>query len=185
MGIFKRKEVVPSIPEAPNTPVQTEESNYGNENYLPELPSDETNGNFNQEMIKSAVYENSPEENEVRGNKKPPLTEEIGEESFIPPKPSGGIIQEFPPSEKLIPKSERDKSDKKEKTPIFVRIDKFQEARKDLLEIRSKISEIESTLESLKKVREEEEEELNNWAKEIGKLKSKLSEIDSDIFSQL
>ena len=48
-----------------------------------------------------------------------------------------------------------------------------------------RISRIESVLQKIKDVKSDEEKELEKWTGEVEKIKSRLSEIDSDIFDQL
>jgi len=69
--------------------------------------------------------------------------------------------------------------------PLFVRLDKFKEAQEKFETIRNKMKEIEGTLHQIKEVKSNEEEEIAGWAREIENLKTNLSEIDSNLFSQI
>ena len=69
--------------------------------------------------------------------------------------------------------------------PIFIRIDKFEEAKKKLEEIKKSVREIESTLKKVREAKQREELEIMGWSQEIGQIKDKISEIDSDVFDKL
>jgi len=195
MGFFSKDEDVPEIPVAPTLPkIPIPEKKEKNENTkLPELPSfpqNSQNENLNQEMVKSAVDDNnSPEEKKSDMNIKNDIhiSEEPAEEPIIPPMPSGHPTQ---PSITDLPKrtleiNPTEEKSSKEIEPIFVRIDKFQSAQKNFDQIKTKIKEIESVIGKIKDVKSKEEVELKGWAEDVERIKSRLSEIDSDIFNQI
>ena len=157
-------------------------------------------------MVKSAVSDDSvPEENEVNVDIPVDLhVKEEGEESLIPPKPSEDAISESPVSTipeppKTMPSGESKKSLEltpsvmstpvksvtQPHEPIFVRIDKFQESQKNFDQIREGVKEIESDLRKVKDVKAKEEEELAAWTQDLEKIKSRLAEVDSNIFDQI
>ena len=205
MGLFKKKENIPSIPIAPSLPslpslpsIDPEQS----KKELPELPSFPTsskNENLNQELVKSAVSDASPPEEKEFYMKTPKsihVEKRPKEESTIPLSPSAEtqipelpkpIASIEPPIKKTITeKAPQTKSQiDKQSDPIFVRIDKFQAAQKNFNDIKSKVVEMESLLKKIKEIKTREEDELKGWTKNTEKLKSRLAEIDSDIFSQL
>ena len=51
--------------------------------------------------------------------------------------------------------------------------------------MKEKVKEIESVLKKIKDVKSQEETELKGWTEDIEKIKSRLSEVDSDIFNQI
>lgn len=69
--------------------------------------------------------------------------------------------------------------------PVFIRIDKFQLAKKNIEQMKMKIKEMESIIGKINQVKLKEEEEIKGWLEEVEKLKARLSEIDSDVFSQI
>ena len=201
MGWFSKKEEIPEIPVAPSLPELPKSKEQSIKKDLPDLPSfpsGSRNENINQEMVKSAVTDMpSPEENEV--HVKIPeglhIKEEQEEESMIPPKPSvNEIIPELPkissisntPKKTLeLTANTPNKPITKQIEPIFVRIDKFQSAQKNLDSIKDKVKEIEIGLKKIKDVKLREETELKGWTEDVEKIKSRLTEIDSDIFNQI
>jgi hypothetical protein len=233
MGLFKKKEEIPTIPTAPSLPslpsleVTTKEPVKKDLPELPSFPANPKNENLNQEIVKSAVSDIPPHEEEEAHIKIPESihVEKMPEEKLLlsskpelessipnPPKTITPINPQGIESQKLevpaiptIPKtptisklpevspipiapiqdSHPQAQSENKNEPIFVRIDKFQSAQKNFDEIKSKITEIESVLQKLKDVKSQEDEELKGWAKDTEKLKSRLTEIDNDLFSQL
>lgn len=211
MGLFSKNEEVPVIPSAPTLPelptLKKEEQEKKDLPELPSFPPNSKNENFNQEMVKSAVGDApSPEEKEVHMEipKNLHIVEEPKEESMIPPRPSiENTIPEPPrhmsitdvpqkrtlgmptPTPTLAPTPTPTRSTPKQTEPIFVRIDKFQSSQKNFDQIKSKVSEIEFVLKKIKDVKSQEENELKGWTEDIEKIKSRLAEIDADIFNQI
>lgn len=197
MGLFRRKEEVPKIPTAPILPElpKPEQSEKKDLPELPSFPATSKNENFNQEMVKSAVVDMpSSEENEVNMEmpKSLHITEEPKEEPAIPPKPSAESsipklpsITEAPKKTLELSASIEGKPVLKQLEPIFVRIDKFQVAQKNIEQIKDKVKEIESVLKKIKDMKSHEEVELKGWTEDIEKIKSRLAEVDTDIFNQI
>lgn len=187
MGFFNKNEGVPEIPTAPTLP-ELPKTQSKEKKDLPELPSfpiNSKNENINQEIVKSAVSDNSsPEEkkSDINIQNDIYLTEEP-EGAQIPPVPSVPSIADLPKRTLEINSTEEKTS--KEIEPIFVRIDKFQTAQKHFDQIKNKIKEIDLIIGKIKDVKSKEEIELKGWTEDVEKIKSRLSEIDSDIFNQI
>ena len=196
MGWFEKKgekEVrVPSLPELPELP----DFNYPNDkrqkieprdlHQLPSLPNNSFGNKFSQNAIKDAVsgeeedeevFDADEFEDEGRMMQKPlekkifpirkkSLTREIGEEE---------IPKEFEEAATRVRKAE----------PIFVRIDKFEDALHLFEKTSSKILEIERMLKDIKRIKDEEEKELEVWKNEIQLIKQEIEKIDKDIFSKI
>ncbi|MCR4284620.1 MAG: hypothetical protein NUV97_01085 [archaeon] len=179
MGLFSKKE---SVPELPPAPVLPDLPSISHENRdlpaLPVLPFTKETGSVNK---RSAISDDlSLEENEVKVD----IPEDFDvHEMGIPKLPSR--VPEMNRRRTLeLNASVDNKPVTKSMEPIFVRIDKFQASQKNFKEIREKVTDIENVLEKIKGVRAKEEEEINNWSTEVEKLKSRLTDIDSDIFNQ-
>jgi hypothetical protein len=69
--------------------------------------------------------------------------------------------------------------------PIFIRIDKFQLAKKNLEQIKEKVEEMEQIIGKIRTIKEKEEEDIKSWSDEVARLKMSISEIDSNVFSQI
>lgn len=170
----------PSLPELPELPQNIEIPSLPipiteTKNSLPALPSfpsSETADRISQEVTKSS-FERQPK----------PYTRELS--------PSGQVAWTPEKKDMRIKEVERKRvvevsprlNDKAE--PVFVRIDKFQNAVGNFNEIKKQLSEIENYLSDIRDVRAKEEHELGNWEKEILELKGKLEIIEKTIFSKL
>jgi len=198
MGLFNKDEDVPEIPTAPILPKLTNSQN-DEKKELPELPSfpqSTQNENLNQEIVKSAVADNtSPEEKKVDANMQksiyasevqkegPIIPPKPSEENIIPKLPSPLSITDFP--KKTLEMNPIEESPTRSTEPIFIRIDKFQSAQRHFEQIKTKINEIEAIIGKIKETKSKEEVELKGWAEDVERIKLRLSEIDSDIFDQI
>lgn len=142
---------------------------------LPSFPSNPSNKGFMQSVIKDAVTE----EERLPEIKESPIP------SFAPAKTievEEHMMQSRPSYiEKTIYPEKLEVIDKK---PIFIRLDKFHEAKESLGSISSKINEMEGMLRKLKEVKTKEDQELMAWEKEMHSLKSHLRRINEDILSK-
>lgn len=73
----------------------------------------------------------------------------------------------------------------KKTEPLFVRIDKFQEAKDNLANIEQKLSRMESILETLGEEKAKEDDEIANWREELREIRSNLSGIDQNLFNKV
>jgi len=72
-----------------------------------------------------------------------------------------------------------------EAEPIFIRIDKFEDAMRIFNDTKRQLSEIESILEHIKRVKEDEEKEIRGWENNLKNMKSQIEKVDRDIFSKI
>ena len=147
---------LPRLPKLPELPRLNESTSK-----LPALPKNSFGGERGEEVFDEKKFGQA--ENKVRTIQKPPkrLPEEI------PKKP-----------EEIIGKV-------KESGPIFIRLDKFEESLKVFEKAKDKIKEVEKMLGDTKRIKEEEEKELEEWEKEINMIKEGLENIDKNIFSKV
>jgi len=73
----------------------------------------------------------------------------------------------------------------KKAEPVFIRLDKFQMAIETFEDIKTKITEIEDLLRKTKEIKSKEEQELEEWEREIHLIKSRIDTIDKNIFNKL
>lgn len=66
--------------------------------------------------------------------------------------------------------------------PLFVKIKKYKEAIKIIGSIKEKLNETETILSNLKKIKAQEDEELENWHRDILDIKEKLLDADKTLF---
>ncbi|NPE26868.1 hypothetical protein HNV12_02605 [Methanococcoides sp. SA1] len=199
MGLFKKDEKIPSIPKAPTLPELPQPEGVKKKNLpeLPTFPANSQNENLNQAMVKSAVAETSATENEVSVDIPTGVhVREIGEEdSGLPTLPSIAELPKETPELPPIPTAPQkinvqvpiSTTPKKVSLnePIFVRIDKFQSSQKNLDSIKEKIGKIEVVMKKIEDVRSKEEAELKGWIEDISQIKSRLAEVDKNIFDQI
>jgi len=147
---------------------------------LPSFPDSPMKKGFSQTAIKEAIttsevenqeplpeYPNFPEDDHLDKYRLSEIEEwEPGMNSQITPPP---VI----PSRKLA-----------ENKPIFVKLEKFQEARESLEKIKTDLGEIEDLLRQIKEVKMKEDKELLSWQKEIDNVKARLTNLTADIFER-
>lgn len=173
---------LPDLPELPNLPEASQQLTKSVMNSpesfpsLPSFPNSDTANRMSREVIKSSL---------ATEPSKKPYTQEIespGRERWIEERggeeSSGG---EFDVSSL----SQLPAARVQEKSPIFVRIDRFQAAAKTLNEIRRQIASIESALSDIRKIKSNEEQELAGWEHEVLDIKAKIDSVDKTLFSKL
>ena len=153
---------------------------------LPVFPNSEKNEDFNQRMIKGAVE--NPEEQEDEDLPEMPLDEdEMREPPKMPRSPKVIELKEWTPAvtpdEPYIPKLPMPQDNSFEK-PIYIKINKFREARESLEIVKLKLGEIDDLLATIKSVKIKEDQELSNWEKEIESIKSRIETVNSEIFDK-
>ena len=192
MGLFSKKNdkqsnipklpELPSLPSLPNLPGNfpsiDEDENDVHE--LPSFPTSTMGDKFSRDSIKSAVSGDDEEENEPK----------ITRQELIPNAPKSAFTPQKPMSTEKMPKMATmkkmvSKEPVHETGPVFIRIDRFEEALHVFKDTREKINEIEKILEETKTLKAKEEEELSNWESEIQTMKQKIEKVDNDIFSKV
>lgn len=180
MGWFEKKEKkkegfsLPELPKLPELPSLERGFNLENQHTLPQLPSYPTSSfgeKFSQNAIKDAVSGEEVDDNEEDFD----ADESMHDEILKMPRP---LTREEPTVHRSMMGTPRNE-------PVFIRLDKFEEGLKIFEETKHKIMELEKMLKNVKRVKEEEEKELQGWETEIQKLKSQFEKIDRDIFSKI
>ncbi len=187
MGWFKKKQKkeekkeVHSLPELPRLPELPKNRQQEIEpiHQLPSFPNDSLGKKFSQNTIKKAIT-GKKEGEEVFG-----ADEFAQDEMQRMPKPlKKQLTREYP--SKKIPKGFEEAARKvKEAEPIFIRIDKFEESLHLLDKTKNQILEIEKMLRDIKRIKEEEEKELEIWENEVQTAKEQISKVDDNIFSKI
>jgi pentatricopeptide repeat protein len=187
MSLFKKKKEVkketsslpnlPKLPELPKFPGPDDKEKQIHK--LPSFPSNSLGTRFSRNTIKEAVAgkeedellaDDFPDKDEMRMMQEParkPLTEEI----------EGGTPSKLKKLESEIEEGITE--------PIFIRIDRFEEALKIFNEMKRKVSEIDRVLEDIRKVKEKEDNELKIWENEIRSMKEQIEKVNKDIFSKI
>ncbi len=141
---------------------------------LPSFPSSVAGERMSREIVKQAVkptyeeidYMESDEEGEAEYT------------SLLPP--PGRSVERSIEVPAIITKSKEMKTE-----PVFVRIDKYQEALINFQDIKKRILETEDLLKEINEIKTKEEKELQEWEEEIKSAKEKLDKIDESLFGKL
>lgn len=193
MGLFSKKEnkkdeSIPKLPELPSLPNSfpdiDEDYNSKEVHQLPSFPNSSMGDKFSQETIKNAVSGEEEDENEESNEMHKPVIPKPDFEMERLPRPTYAGEKEIDYPKKVQRRNIEEKTPK-ETGPVFIRIDKFEEALEIFKETKDKIEEIESLLDETKELKEKEEEELSTWEKEIQDMKNQIEKVDRDIFSRI
>ena len=189
MGLFKKKQKeikqgqqphlteLPKLPELPKMPgvgqpklpkIPQQKEIPQPKNNLPRFPNNPLGAKFAQNTIKHAVT----------GQK-----EGIDEDFNHYEDNENQTISEAIRTPRSMEYNEHPMYSKKE--PVFIRLDKFEEAMKVFEDAKGKIIEIEGMLKNIKKRKEEEESELVNMEKAIQAIKSQIEKVDNEVFSKV
>lgn len=122
--------------------------------------------NPSRQMIHMAPAETATPRNRM-------IIREIDEERESPRETFRGMQREEMPASSRI------------KEPIFVKIEKFEDALANFEEIKKRMHESFELLDKIKRTRGKEEEEIDAWEKEIEEIKSKILDIDKKLFSRV
>jgi len=166
MSLFSKKDDVPELPRAPTLP-KLPESHSAPASKAHMLPAmaPKTGDKLNNEMVKSAVTDDGHNEHMVPHAMKPTMS--------IP-------ATHHPPMSEHEPHPAED-----HKKEVFVKLDKFTQAQKTFMQMKDKLAQIEILVQKAEQINEREKSELANWNKSLGDLKSKVREIDSEVFNQV
>ena len=196
MGIFSRKNKtdfasekrLPELPKLPALPRPDNEDDFKSPApKLPKFPDSYFGEKFSQNNIKEAVTGKKEDEvfadefdseDEFQTMHEPQIKEISDDFSRYNKK----IVKE------TVEREEREeffRGKKTEKSPVFIRIDRFEEGRDSLEKIKKQISEIEKILGNIKGVKEAERKELETWEREIQAAKQQVEKINNGLFSRI
>ncbi len=161
---------------------------------LPSFPDSPMKRGFSQSAIKSAIGEPDEEESsemkewraKVPSANLPSIisapknnsTIEMDEwtpDTMLPPKSEMRLPP--PPMSMQIPSSIRDS-----KRPLFVKLDKFREAKDSLTRVSEKLTQMDELLKMIKDVKSKEDEEINSWIRDMENIKSRIALVNKEIF---
>jgi hypothetical protein len=174
---------LPNLPSLPDLPAELppQFSKGANKNTaLPSFPNSKSADHFNRASIKDAVTHEK-------------TTQEIPEihtpAPRNPPRNLPPIISQ-PPTQLHEPRSlEMSEWEEPQHTapsqPLFIKLDTFEKAVSSFNEIKLSVSEIESLLRNIRDIKNKEEAELSEWEREIETIKSRLEQINHDIFDKI
>ena len=155
---------------------------------LPSFPDSPMSKGFSQSAIKSAVegpdmHENSDEMREWRAEPKemlltPRNTRTIEMDEWTPSQsPMQREEMRLPP-----PSMQMSSSSSDSKRPLFVKLDKFREARDSLAKISEKLNQMDELLKMIRDVKAKEDEEISSWEHDMENIKARISLVNKEIF---
>jgi hypothetical protein len=178
MSFFKHKEEddksqlpqLPGLPDMPQLPELPQTAKKPEIQPLPTFPRNSFGDSLGLNAIKSSVNEPT----EIQFNS-------------TPIRPEERRTIEISDIKSMKPRVDLQNSNTfvSEKQPVFIKLDKFQDAVKKFEEIKSKVSEIENSLTKIKEIKEREEQELKAWEQEMQIIKDKVGNIDSSLFNKI
>lgn len=200
---WNKKETKNSLPDLPpiSLPVTgmpsleqksafVEDSESSEKHLLPSFPDSPTDKEVSQTAIKEAVenveskqpYESSQEMNIPFYSKENNFktVETPNSSTMLLPPPENT----FTPSKSVTKNFEQEPAERKNPA-IFVKIDKFNSAKRALSSAQEKLNEIEELLKRIREVKLREEQELSGWEKELSSIKIKVKEVTENIFESL
>lgn len=188
---FQKKQNNSELPDLPELPEISELPKVNKPNIkeelpaLPSFPSSEISSKLSQQAIRAEISKSD----DANDDQKSEIKHISEKQKIIKP-----YTQEISPEQEEVPEfkfKEESRSfeispvSAKEKNPVFVRIDRFQNALKNLSEIKKNLQDIEAYLAEVKETRVKEDQELAEWERQIQNIKSKLELVDRTIFSKL
>ncbi|MCK5624475.1 hypothetical protein KAI04_01385 [Candidatus Pacearchaeota archaeon] len=183
MGLFKKekksveKKEIPQLPELPKLPelAKIEEKGLYSQsvNQLPKFPNNSFGEKFSQNTIKEAVAGDKEGEEDFDAD-------DFADNMQMMQKP---LKKQF--TQKISPGFQEASTKTKKAEPVFIRLDKFEESLNLFKKAKKQISEIETMLNNIKKLKEQEEKELEFWEKEMQSIKTQIEKVDKDIFSKI
>ena len=148
--------ILSDVPELPRSPVLPKLPVESSKSHMLPSISNKGGGKMGDQMVKSAVTD-SDSDTHVSIHS-PAMMQELHRD----------------------PSSEDD-----HKKEVFVKLDKFNQAQRTFEEIKLKMVEIEALVNKAKQINEREKEELTGWNEELHSIKTKVGEIDSEVFNQV
>ncbi len=153
---------------------------------LPSFPDSLMNKGFSQSMIKSAVEDedkNLPELPEWnQESERPPITRPVKTVELEEWSPKSNISQRPPRNSESESLRVSPSNQMNERRPLFIKLEKFKEARDSLIKISEKLNQMDELLKMIKDLKTKEDEEITSWEKDIENIKTRISSVNREIF---
>ena len=182
----------PSVEVKSDGDVLGEEQEFSDEKHqLPSFPDSLSDKGFSQAIIKDAVGELGT--NESSGMRSVEINEAATREvpSNYDSKFKTVDMEEWTPSRMPVREEFRSEPDFavqreiKKNADIFVKMDKFNNARKALFDAQQKMHDINELLKRIRETKMREEQELAAWEKDIENVKARLNTLNMNLFEKI
>lgn len=198
--LFGKKEDKNKLPDLPSP-----RGNYGSmqdSNSLPSFPDSPSHNRFSQAVIKDAV--STPDRQDIPTVSNRPRMVEMKE--WSPSQPSFDDEDEMdeedmpmpdePPARMNFNDSRISQPPKPMTKPasrpqmqmnadVFVRIDKFNHAKKALTQAQESLEQIDELIKKIRETKLKEDQELSSWENDILHVKSRIKEVTETVFEKL
>jgi hypothetical protein len=81
-----------------------------------------------------------------------------------------------------VPERKEERPERRTGSEIFVKIEKFNSARRSLESVKQRLNDVEVLLKKIRDVKMREEQELASWEKELAAAKSRIQDVSDNIF---
>lgn len=195
--LFGKKEDKNKLPDLPSP-----KGNYGmNDNSLPSFPDSPTQRGFSQSAIKDAVaspnMHTGPRTVEMK--EWSPAGPAFDDEDDMPLPDTPPARMEFPHRQEMEemdeeempitkrapPKPQMMKPKMEMKNDVFVRIDKFNHARRALDKAQESLEQIDELVKKIRETKLKEDQELSSWENDILHVKARIKEVTETVFEKL
>jgi len=159
-----------------------EDEEYSEKHGLPSFPDSPQERGFSQAAIKEAINNNDMEEynSEYETIKSgPPTNIRTIEMKEWEPEYKLQDPSKDPLIEKMRSFSQRQKG-----SEVFIKLQKFTTAKKALIDVESKVDELEKMLKKIREVKMREEQELSAWEREISTIKARIETISENLLDK-
>ena len=187
---WDKKDSKKSLPDLPplKTPMrpgfdlpEIEDKTDGQPLTFPSFPESPLQKGFSNTPIKENLNNGSEKHHEepISEEAKKIRTMEMEEWN---PQNTSSVLDE-PPEQPLINRVSEKRIDRKSpSTEVFVKIEKFNSARRALDSINQKLDDMDILLKKVRDTKMREEQELSGWEKELTAIKGRIQDINSNIF---
>lgn len=158
----EEKKALPDLPQTPSFSVPNDIPTRALPQF-PEHPQLQPTSSFHDDLETVQIHPSTQ-----------PRTTEFVSPSFQAPALTQQATPEYKPS-----------AIKTKQEEVFVKLDKFQSARKALSSAQHQIEDIAGTLKRIRETKLREEQELASWEKEVTAAKAKIDEINAMLFEKL
>src|SRR3989338_7360133 len=182
---------LPELPQLPTlksyTPLERYEPKAERLPSLPALKNPALEQKFTQSMIKDAV--NAPVTREISDDES--YVEETpwlngSQKEYTEESETQQYTKEVSSRKSRVPKQFKQAAQVvRQKEPVFVRLDKFEQGLATFEEMKHKVTEIRETLQEIRAQKAKEEDELQHWEMQLQEMKAKVDKIDKEVFSRL
>lgn len=161
---------LPGYRKLPELPTSSTDRNATNQ--LPSFPDSPMKSGFSQSAIKDAIAAEEDAASKIKDDD----DEEDMEKQYkmVEIKEWSPKTPQMAPPKKIM-----------ETKPIYVRLDKFQAAKKTIDEVRSMLADSENLLKKIREVKLREDQELTAWEREMQLMRARLNNVADDIFERM